>query len=95
MLYLSRKIGESIVINDEVEITLVEIRGKTAKLGFDSPSEVSILRKELHEKLALQNREAAQAALDSAALDALSGLMTEASAPPAPQSSPSPADRDD
>ena len=48
MLYLTRKIGESIIINNSIELTVVEVRGKTVKLGFLFPREASILRKELH-----------------------------------------------
>ncbi|MDE3017154.1 MAG: carbon storage regulator [Pseudomonadota bacterium] len=59
MLYLTRKIGESIIINNNIEMMVMEVRGKTVKLGFIFPDDVSILRKELHEKLMQQNLEAA------------------------------------
>jgi carbon storage regulator len=55
MLYLTRKIGESIIINNNIELTVVEVRGKTVKLGFLFPKEASILRKELHQKIMDQN----------------------------------------
>lgn len=55
MLYLTRKIGESIIINNNIEVTVVEVRGKTVKLGFLFPKEATILRKELHEKITEQN----------------------------------------
>ncbi len=61
MLYLTRKIGESIIINNNIEVTVVEIRGKTVKIGFQFPKEATILRKELHEKIMEQNLAAAQA----------------------------------
>ena len=61
MLYLTRKIGESIVINNNIELTVVEVRGKTVKLGFLFPQEATILRKELHQKILEQNMAAAQA----------------------------------
>ncbi len=60
MLYLSRKIGESIVINNSIELTVVEVRGKTVKLGFVFPPEASILRKEIHDKVMAENLVAAQ-----------------------------------
>jgi carbon storage regulator len=50
MLYLSRKIGESIVIDGRVEITVVEVRGRKVKLGCRFPPEVSVLRRELIER---------------------------------------------
>lgn len=55
MLYLTRKIGESIIINNSIELTVIDVRGKTVKLGFDFPKEASILRKELHDKIMEQN----------------------------------------
>ncbi len=59
MLYLSRKIGESIIINNNIELTVMEVRGKSVKLGFVFPKEASILRKELHDKILEQNVAAA------------------------------------
>ncbi len=59
MLYLSRKIGESIIINDTIEVTLVEVKGKTAKLGFTFPQDASILRKELYDTIKDENISAA------------------------------------
>jgi carbon storage regulator len=55
MLYLTRKIGESIIINNNIELTVVEVRGKSVKLGFVFPKEASILRKELHQRIMEQN----------------------------------------
>jgi len=60
MLYLTRKIGESIIINNNIELTVVEVRGKTVKIGFLFPKEATILRKELHEKIMEQNIAAAR-----------------------------------
>ncbi|MDX1975856.1 MAG: carbon storage regulator [Rickettsiales bacterium] len=59
MLYLTRKVGESIIINNNIELTVVEVRGRTVKLGFLFPKEATILRKELHDKILAQNLEAA------------------------------------
>ena len=59
MLYLTRKIGESIIINNNIELTVVEVRGKSVKLGFLFPQEATILRKELHQKIMEQNIAAA------------------------------------
>jgi carbon storage regulator len=61
MLYLSRKVGDSIVINDQITITVTEVRGKTVKLGFDSPEGTRILRQELYNKINTENQEAANA----------------------------------
>lgn len=76
MLYLSRKIGESIVINNSIELTVVEVRGKTVKLGFVFPPDASILRKEIHDKVMAENIAAAQSGLgEGDLLDALFGIQ--------------------
>ncbi len=59
MLYLTRKPGESVTINGEIEVTVVSVRGKTAKLGFTFPPNATVLRRELHEKIQDENRAAA------------------------------------
>lgn len=64
MLYLTRKIGESVVINDTIEVTVVEVRGKSIKLGFTFPPDASVLRREIHERIKEENRAAATAAAD-------------------------------
>ncbi len=64
MLYLTRKVGDSVIINDNIEITVVEIRGRSIKLGFTFPPEVSVLRRELYEKIQAENRAAAAAGVD-------------------------------
>ena len=69
MLYLTRKIGESIIINNAIELTVVEVRGKTVKLGFLFPKEATILRKELHQRIMEQNIAAAQGDADLPDLD--------------------------
>jgi carbon storage regulator len=60
MLYLTRKLGESIIINNTIELTVVEVRGKSVKLGFLFPEEATILRKELHQRILEQNMAATQ-----------------------------------
>lgn len=59
MLYLSRKIGESIIINNNIELTVVEVRGKAVKIGFNFPPDATVLRKEIHEKIMAENMAAA------------------------------------
>ena len=61
MLYLSRKLGESIVINNNVEMTITEIRGKSVKIGFNFPPDATVLRKEIHDKISEENQAASQA----------------------------------
>ena len=58
MLVLSRKKDESIIINDHIRVTVVEIRGDKVRLGIDAPKEVSVHRREVYE--AIQNQRKAQ-----------------------------------
>lgn len=62
MLYLTRKIGETVIINDNIELTVVEMRGRTVKLGFVFPPSATVLRKEIYEKVTAENRAAATSA---------------------------------
>jgi carbon storage regulator len=64
MLYLTRKVGETVIINENIRITVVETRGKNIKLGFEFPSDVSVLRQELYEKIKNENQHALSLELD-------------------------------
>jgi carbon storage regulator len=55
MLYLMRKQDESIIINNEIELKVIEIKGKSVKLGFSFPKGASVLRKELYDKIMAEN----------------------------------------
>lgn len=61
MLYLTRKPGESVMVNDSIEVTVVEVRGRSVKLGFTFPPEATVLRKEIFERIKKENIEAARA----------------------------------
>ena len=58
MLALSRKKNEALVINNNVEITVLEIKGEQVKLGISAPREVPVYRKEVHEQIQDANMEA-------------------------------------
>ena len=64
MLVLSRKINQSIVIGDNIEIMLVDIRGDQIKLGINAPKTVKIFRKEVYEEVENQNREASKSTIE-------------------------------
>src|SRR3546814_6576352 len=72
MLYLTRKIGESVIINDNIEVTVVDIRGKSIKLGFTFPSDATVLRREIVERIQEENR-AAAVGDDEALTEAIKG----------------------
>jgi carbon storage regulator len=65
MLYLTRKIGESVMINDSIEVTVVEVRGKSIKLGFTFPQDVSVLRREIYDRVQAENQAAAEASAEA------------------------------
>lgn len=71
MLALARKINESIVINDNIEVTILEIKGDQVKLGIDAPKSVPIYRKEIYKQIQSANEEAAH----SASPDSISKLL--------------------
>mgnify|MGYP000881805932 FL=1 len=71
MLALTRKKGESLVINHNIEITLLEIRGDQVKIGITAPKEVPVYRKEVY----IQIEEENQAALNAEAVEALKNLF--------------------
>jgi carbon storage regulator len=61
MLYLNRKAGEAVIINHTIEVRVVEVRGRTVKLGFSFPAEASVLREEVFATVSGANRAAAEA----------------------------------
>lgn len=61
MLILARKENESIVINDEIEITVVNIKGDHVKIGIKAPRNIKVYRKEIYEEIQKANKEAVNA----------------------------------
>ncbi|MBR6755825.1 MAG: carbon storage regulator CsrA [Peptococcaceae bacterium] len=64
MLVISRKIGESIMLGDDIEIKIAEVSGERVKLAIDAPREVLVLRKELHETNLLNQQANQHLAMD-------------------------------
>jgi carbon storage regulator len=67
MLVLSRKIGESVVIGEDVTVTILEVRGDMVRVGIDAPRSVSVHRAVLLEQLENSNRESASPSEDAVA----------------------------
>lgn len=61
MLVLTRKPNQSIIIGDDVEITIVDIQGDKVKLGVSAPRSIPVYRKEVYEAIQKENIEAARA----------------------------------
>ena len=51
MLILGRRISETVVINEEITVTVLSINGNQVRLGIDAPKDVPVHRKEIHEKI--------------------------------------------
>lgn len=73
MLALTRKTGDAIMINNNIEITVLEVRGDQVKIGISAPKEVSIYRKEVYLEIQKEN-EAATEAAQSISLDDIEAL---------------------
>lgn len=67
MLVLSRQRDESIMIGDNVEITIVDIRGDKVRLGIIAPSQIAVHRKEVYEAIQRENQKAASVEADGLA----------------------------
>ena len=61
MLALSRKKNEAILINNNIEITILEIKGEQVKIGISAPKEVPVYRKEVYVQIQEANKEAVSA----------------------------------
>lgn len=64
MLVLTRKLGESIAIDDHIKIVVVQIKGKQVRLGIKAPKETKIHREEVYEAINEQNKVASQTSLE-------------------------------
>lgn len=71
MLALTRKKGESLVVNNNIEITVLEIRGDQIKIGISAPKNVPIYRKEVYLQIQKEN----EASLKADGLEALKNLL--------------------
>lgn len=66
MLVLARKVGQSIVVNDNVEILVIEVRGDQVRLGIEAPRSIPVHRKELLEQIRAENLRAGEVDADVA-----------------------------
>lgn len=73
MLALSRKITESIVIGNDIEITVLDIKGDQVKIGIKAPKTVPVYRKEIYMQIQDSNKEAAHSAASAEELKNIFG----------------------
>lgn len=57
MLVLTRKVHQSIIISDNIEVVVLEVRGEQVRLGIRAPKDVTVHRKEIYEQIAEENLE--------------------------------------
>ncbi|ABR73432.1 carbon storage regulator [Actinobacillus succinogenes] len=53
MLILTRKVGETVLIGDDISITVLNIRGNQVKIGIEAPKDVTVHREEIYERIKL------------------------------------------
>ncbi|CDB89783.1 carbon storage regulator homolog [Clostridium sp. CAG:253] len=71
MLALARKINQSIMIGNDIEITLLEIKGDQVKIGINAPKSVPIYRKEIYVQIQDENKKASEGEVDLGTLNKL------------------------
>ena len=79
MLVLTRKPDQSIMVGNEIEITVLEVRGEQVRLGIRAPRSVTVHRKEVFEQIRLENQNASATHAD--ALPSLGELLVSTASP--------------
>jgi carbon storage regulator len=74
VLVLTRQANQSIMIGDEIVISVLEIHGDQVRIGIDAPRHISVHREEIYREVQAANREAAGSVDGPGGLDRLSGL---------------------
>ena len=76
MLALTRKKGESIIIGENIEVTVLSVQGDVVKLGIAAPRSIPVNRKEIYEQIMEQNKKASEAPAEK--FTALSAMLGKA-----------------
>ena len=71
MLVLTRKVNESIMIGDEVKITIIEVKGEQVKLGISAPRRIAVHREEVYQEIQKENKKAVQTGVRIEELNAM------------------------
>ena len=75
MLVLARRLNESIMIGDDIEVVVIDIKGDQVKLGIKAPKRITVHRKEIYDEIKGQNIEAVKSDFDPDKLRDLSDLF--------------------
>ena len=57
MLILTRRVGETLMVGDEVTVSVLDVKGKQVKIGIDAPKAVAVHREEIYERIKAEERE--------------------------------------
>ena len=76
MLVLSRKNGQKIIINDNIEITILESRFDNCKIAINAPREVTIYREEIYKQIQFSNKMSNKSSVDS--IDSITSISNQA-----------------
>lgn len=76
MLVLTRRLNQSIKIGDDIEITVIEVRGDQVRLGVAAPRDVTVHRKEIYLQIQQENRASALTGAEATGLDAVSDALS-------------------
>jgi carbon storage regulator len=87
MLILTRKLGESVTIGDDIKITILGVRGRQVRLGIIAPHKVAIHREEIYFKIQEENRRAVDSTVDEVA--SIADLWKESQDHPPERAAPS------
>jgi carbon storage regulator len=77
MLVLTRKIGESICIGDNVELVISDISKNTVRIGVNAPRNLTIYRKEVYDRILLENQEASHTSIANVQIADLNKLLNK------------------
>jgi carbon storage regulator len=77
MLVLTRKLNESIIIGDDVKITIVEVKGEQVKLGISAPKRIPVHREEVYLEIQKENQKAVEAKVGIEELNAMWSKKTK------------------
>ena len=75
MLVLARRLNESIMIGDDIEVVVIDIRGDQVKLGIKAPKKVSVHRKEIYQEIKRENIAAMSPEMDPTMLQEISDIF--------------------
>jgi carbon storage regulator len=65
MLVLTRKRNQSIMVNDNIELTIIDIQGDQVRVGINAPKDVKVFRKEVYVEMTQENKEASNVTMDA------------------------------